>query len=118
MFNKNQERGEKVPLYGLIDERTRAVVYQGDAYAGRFMIFAVLIDVVIRGFNLIEPLSKSNWDLLLIALIGSMISSVYQVKNKIVGNRSNNYVSVVLFMLICALIAFIATVLYLKVIQH
>jgi|GEM_PF-2131320 len=111
MFNKNYKQGKNIPIYGLVDERTEAVVYQGDAYTGRFMIFAVLIDVVIRGFSLIEPLTRSNWDLMLIVLVGSMISSVYQMKNKVVDNRPINYAYVILFVLLCAVIAFIAVVL-------
>ena len=114
MFNRNSKRDNTL-FYGLVDERTEAVVYKGDAYTGRFMIFAVLGDVVIRGLHLIEPLTRANWDLMLIVLVGGMISSVFQIKNKIVENRPINYVYIILFMLICAAIAFLAIELCLRI---
>jgi len=49
---KNNKQEKDIPLYGIVDERTKAIVSQGDAYTGRFMLFAVLIAVAIRGFNL------------------------------------------------------------------
>lgn len=81
------EQRKDTPLYGIVDERTKAVVYQGDAYAGRFMLFAVLFDVFIRGLKLNIPLIDSNWDLMLLVVIGGAISTAYQIKSKVLFNR-------------------------------
>jgi hypothetical protein len=78
---------KETPLYGIIDERTTDVVYKGDAYAGRFMMFAVLIDVFLRGLILSNPVIDGNWDLILIVIAGGFISIAYQMKNKVVFNR-------------------------------
>lgn len=110
MSRKKNNRNENVPLYGVIDERTKAVVYQGDAYTARFMLFAVLFDVAFRGLQLNDPITASNWDLLFIVIIGGLISTVYQVKNKVLFNRpfSRSYLFVVLLMGLSAVIAFVA----------
>lgn len=86
MFKKMNSQNKDVPLYGTVDERTKAIVYQADAYTGRFMLFAVLIAVFIRGLKLNISFIDSNWDLLLIVIIGSIISTLYQVKNKVIFN--------------------------------
>ena len=49
MYKNKDDRQQENALYGVVDERTKSVVYQGDAYTGRFMLFAVLIDVFLRG---------------------------------------------------------------------
>ena len=105
MFKNNKD----TPLYGNVDERTRFVVYQGDAYTGRFMLFAVLIDVVIRGLNLNDPFTSSNWDLMLIVIVGGLISSVFQIKNKVIFNRpiSRSVIFLVLLIVFSAIVAFI-----------
>lgn len=109
MDKKNNEQSKDVPLYGIVDERTKAVVYQGDAYTGRFMLFAVLFDVFIRGLDLNLPMMDANWDLILIVLIGGLISTVYQIKNKIIFNRprSRSFLFLIALMGISALSAII-----------
>lgn len=82
-MGKFDERQMDTPLYGVVDERTKAVAYQGDAYTGRFMLFAVLLDVVLRSFKFENAFFSSNWDLMLIVIIGGGISTAYQVKNRI-----------------------------------
>lgn len=87
-MNKNRDgQQQDNALYGVVDERTTAVVYQGDAYTGRFMLFAVLLDVFLRGLKWDSPFINANWDLMLIVLIGSLISVAYQIKNKVLFNR-------------------------------
>ena len=110
MSRKKNDQNENVPLYGVIDERTKAVVYQGDAYAARFMLFAVLLDVVVRGLDLNDPITSANWDLIFIVIIGGLISTVYQIRNKVLFNRpfSRSYLFVVLLMGLSAVIAFVA----------
>ena len=109
MFKKSNEQSKDVPLYGTVDERTRTVVYQGDAYTGRFMLFAVLFDVFIRGLELKDPFTSSNWDLMLIVIIGGMISTVYQFKSKVIFNRpiSRSLIFVAFLMGFSALVAFL-----------
>jgi hypothetical protein len=109
MDKKDKEQGKNTPLYGIVDERTKAVVYQGDAYTGRFMLFAVLFDVFIRGLNLNISFINSNWDLMLIVIIGGIISTAYQIKSKVVFNRplSRSFLFFLALIGISALIAFI-----------
>ncbi len=87
MDNSNNEPGKQSPLYGVVDERTKAIVYRGDAYGGRFTLFALLGDIFLRGLNLDIPLIHSNWDLLLIVILGSLVSIGYQVKSKVLAGR-------------------------------
>lgn len=109
MYKKNNEHSKDTPLYGIVDERTKAVVYQGDAYTGRFMLFAVLFDVFIRGLDLNIPFIASNWDLMLIVIIGGGISTAYQIKSKVMFNRplSRSFLFLIALIGISALIAFI-----------
>jgi hypothetical protein len=105
-----------VSIYGIVDERTKAVVYQGDAYTGRFMLFAILFDVFLRGLKLNIPFIDSNWDLMFIVIIGGFISTAYQIKNKVIFNRplSKSFYFVILLMGFSALAAFILTYLFSK----
>ena len=116
MFKKNSEQSKNVPLYGVIDERTKAVAYQGDAYAARFMLFALLIDVFIRGLKLNDPITTSNWDLILIVMIGSLISTAFQIKSKVIFNRpfSRSFLFVILLMVLSGSIAYLAVLFFTK----
>ena len=116
MFKKSIEQSKNIPIYGMIDERTKAIVYQGDAYTARFMLFAVLLDVIIRGLKLNDPLTTSNWDLMLIVIIGGLISTAYQIKSKVIFNRpfSRSFLFIILFMGLCAIIAFLAVFFFTK----
>jgi hypothetical protein len=109
MHKKNNDQSSNTPLYGIVDERTKAIVYQGDAYTGRFMLFAVLFDVFIRGLELNIPFIDSNWDLMLIVIIGGIISTAYQVKSKVIFNRplSRSFLFLISLIGISALAAFI-----------
>lgn len=106
MFKKNNKENEGTPIYGIVDERTKAIVYRGDAYTGRFMLFAILIDAFIRGLHLNSSFISSNWDLILIVIIGGLISTIYQIKNKVLsyGSSARAFIAIALF---TALIAFL-----------
>lgn len=110
MFKENNNQNKKDPLYGVVDERTKAIATQGDAYTARFMLFAVLFDIFIRGFHFIDSFTTSNWDLMLIVLIGGMISTVYQIKNRSMFNRpfTRSFIFIILIIGLSALIAFLA----------
>ncbi|MDD2587135.1 MAG: hypothetical protein PHT79_09030 [Syntrophomonadaceae bacterium] len=116
MYKKSNEGGSDIPIYGIVDERTKTVVYQGDAYTGRFMLFAVLLDVFIRGLNPNNPFITSNWDLILIVIIGGLISTAYQIKNKVIFNRpiSRSVIFIALVLGFSAIIAFTVTCFFLK----
>ncbi len=116
MFKKANSKNEEVSIYGIVDERTKAVVYQGDAYTGRFMLFAILFDVVLRGLKLNISFIDSNWDLMLIVIIGGFISTAYQIKNKVIFNRplSKSFYFVIILMGFSALAAFILAYLFSK----
>jgi hypothetical protein len=116
MFKKANSKNKDISIYGIVDERTKSVVYQGDAYTGRFMLFAVLIDVVLRGLKPNIPFIHSNWDLMLIVIIGGIISTVYQIKYRVIFNRplSKSFYFVILLISFSALIAFIIAYLFSK----
>ncbi|ADK16204.1 hypothetical protein [Clostridium ljungdahlii] len=113
MFRKNNKQGKNTSIYGIIDERTKSVVYQGDAYACRFMMFATLLDIFIRGLNLSNSLIESNFDLILIVIIGGLISTAYQIKNKVISYHSSAR-SFIVIAVFTAFIAFLITFFYAK----
>lgn len=108
MFKNNNKNNKAVPLYGIVDERTQNVVNQGDAYTGRFMLFAVLIDVMCRGFMSNTPFIEENWDLMSIVIMGGFVSVAYQIKNKVLFNRpfASSFIFILSLMVGCAAIAF------------
>ncbi|MBS3991202.1 MAG: hypothetical protein KGZ51_03950 [Erysipelothrix sp.] len=77
-----------MPLYGRVDERTQQIVNQGDAFMGRFTIFAILIAVMVRGLPHNLAFINDNWDLMSIVIIGSFISTFYQIKYKVLFNEN------------------------------
>ena len=83
-----KSKQQHTPLYGRVDERTRQIVHQGDAYMGRFAVFAILIAVMVRGLPHNLAFVNDNWDLMSIVIIGSFISTVYQIKNKVLYNEN------------------------------
>ncbi|NMA26084.1 MAG: hypothetical protein GX936_10560 [Clostridiales bacterium] len=106
MFRKSREQWGA--LYGKVDERTKAVVYQGDAYAGRFLLFAVLIDVFIRGFRFFDPITASNLDLMFIVIAGGLISLVFQIKRRVIFNapHTRNMMYLLIILAVAAVVAF------------
>lgn len=108
-MNKRTGSQGNDPLYGMVDERTKEVANQGDAYTARFMLFAVLADVALRGFGLFENITESNWDLMGIVMIGSLISTVYQMKQRTIFNRphARSFLYIVMIMGLGALVAFL-----------
>lgn len=106
MISKNKEAS----IYGVIDERTKAVVHQGDAYAARFMMFALLVDVIVRGLKLNNPITNSNWDLMLIVIVGGFISTIFQYKQKILFSRpfSRAFAVIISLMVLAAIISLLA----------
>jgi hypothetical protein len=111
MFKKSNNTNKEVSIYGIVDERTRAIVNQGDAYTARFMLFALLIDIVIRGLLVDAPFLNSNWDLMLIVIVGGFISTVYQIKSKVIFNRpfTKSFIFVTMLISLSALFAIILT---------
>ncbi len=107
-MSKNAQQQDNA-LYGVVDERTTAVVYQGDAYTGRFMLYAVLLDVFLRGLKLDSAFINANWDLMLIVFIGSLVSVAYQIKSKVLFNRPVSR-SVFFFAIVAAVSAIVAFV--------
>ena len=111
MFKKQNYENKEVSIYGIVDERTKAIVNQGDAYTGRFMVFALFIDIGIRGLKLNVPFINSNWDLMLIVIVGGFISTAYQIKSKVIFNRplSKSFKFLILLIGLSAVFAFILT---------
>jgi hypothetical protein len=81
-------KNQHTPLYGRVDERTQQIVHQGDAYMGRFAVFAILIAVMVRGLTHNLAFVNENWDLMSIVIIGSFISTAYQIKYKVLYNEN------------------------------
>ncbi len=76
-----------MPMYDRIDERTEQIVYQGDAYMGRFAVSAILIAVMVRGLPHNLSFINDNWDLMGIVIISTLISTLYQIKYKVIFNE-------------------------------
>lgn len=112
--NKKNESNEDKPFYGKVDERTKAVVCKADSYTARFMLFAVLIDVFVRGLDIDSSFFKSNWDLMLIVITGGIISSAYQIKNKVMFNapHKKSFIFLIVLFIISALIAIITNFIF------
>lgn len=108
-MNKKTVTRHDVPMYGMVDERTKEVANQGDAYTARFMLFAVLADVALRGFGLFESITASNWDLMGIVMVGSLISTVYQVRQRTILNRpyARSFLYIGMVVGLSALVAFL-----------
>ena len=114
MFKGNKKGGKKsVFIYGTIDERTKSVVYRGDAYMGRFLLFAILLDVAYRGLRYNDAL----WELLLIVIIGGGISTYYQIKNKIFV-KDSNFRKGLFFLIAISLISAAVTFLVIITLTH
>lgn len=113
MDHNSTRRNGETPLYGIVDERTKAIVYRADAYAGRFVLFAVLIDVFLRGLNLNIPFITANWDLLLVVVLGGGVSTIYQIKSRIISGRplSRSILFLLVVIVVAAIIGFLAHVL-------
>ncbi len=100
------EKGKgSIPIYGTIDERTRAVVNQGDAYACRFVIYALMLYAAYHLFRYHE----ARWDLWGLAMITSIISTAYQIKHKVI-NINGNRRPIIIFTAIIALLSVIISV--------
>jgi hypothetical protein len=78
-----ESKYQHTPLYGRVDERTQQIVNQGDAYMGRFAISAILIAVMVRGLPHNLAFINDNWDLMIIVFIATIISTLYQIKHKV-----------------------------------
>lgn len=109
MSKENNTKEKNVPLYGVVDERTKAIAIQGDSYTAKFMLFAVLVDVMLRSLDILDSFTDSNWDLILIVIIGGFISTFYQVKNKIMFQRPfvRSFIYILLLLVLSGSVAFI-----------
>jgi hypothetical protein len=76
---KEQTKAKPVMMYGMIDERTRAVAAAGDTWACRFLMFALLLDIGCRAVML----KQSSWDLWALLIVAGAISAVYQHKHHV-----------------------------------
>ncbi len=85
----DKQESKSIPVYGNIDERTKAIAYKGDAFAGRFLMFAVMLYCFYDFFCY----NKVPWELLALLFIAATISTIYQIKNKIIVE----YRSIIIF---------------------
>jgi hypothetical protein len=86
------------------DERTVAVENASYRWAYGVLTFALLVDVMYRaGFR-----HEAAWDLMALVVVGGVICTVYQARQKTLGNRW--VMKAVLGAVITAVIAFIAAV--------
>jgi len=82
------------------DERTAAVEKDGIIWAYNFLAFALLIDVMYRGW----VLHQDAWDLLLLVIASGAVSWIYVVRHQ---SLSRPLVGV---MLVVAVVAFVVAV--------
>ena len=71
--------GKPILFFGAIDERTKIVVATGDSWACRFLMFALLLNVVCRGLIF----KQASWDLFALVIIGGFISQAYQYRHHV-----------------------------------
>jgi hypothetical protein len=84
MMMKSERRKEPTqekpdPLYGTVDERTRAVADAGNSWALVFLMFALMLDAGYRA--LIRK--EAPWDLIALFIIAGWISILYQYKHRV-----------------------------------
>ncbi len=82
------------------DERTAAVAYKANTWGLNFITFALLIDIMYRGWFLDE----AAWDLFALVFVSGVISSVYMAKHKVLG-QVINWKAVIIGAVIAAAIA-------------
>ena len=63
------------------DERTVAVAHAANTWGLNFILFALLLDVMYRGFFL----NEAAWDLLALTIVAGGISTVYMARHKALG---------------------------------
>ena len=66
------------------DERTAAVEDASYRFAYMFISFALLLDVMYRGW----VRQEASWDLLALVIVGGAVSGVYQWRRKILTGHS------------------------------
>lgn len=90
-------------ILGATDERTDAIAFQADAYAGRFLSLVVL---VYSAYRLIRYTDASGWGWFIIAMIAGAISTIYRVKHQV--HHEQRYIIVIIIVgILVALAAFI-----------
>ncbi len=72
-----------IPKSVVRDERTVAVENASYKWACIFIAFALLIDGVYRGL----VRNEAAWDLLALACVPSLVCTMYQARQKILGKR-------------------------------
>jgi hypothetical protein len=65
------------------DERTVAVANASYKWAGVFVMFALLIDVMCRAWLFDE----AAWDLMALVVVTGAIPTMYQARHKVLGRR-------------------------------
>ena len=78
MFNKIKEVQK--------DERTTVVEHASYSLAYKFVGFAILFDVAYRAY----VKGETSWDLLAILILSGLLTTAYQIKNKIVNKAWAN----------------------------
>ncbi|MCA9264137.1 MAG: hypothetical protein KDA60_09835 [Planctomycetales bacterium] len=63
------------------DERSAAIAYKANTWGLNCITFALLCDVIYRGWFLHE----AAWDLLAIVICGGVISMAYMAKHQVLG---------------------------------
>jgi hypothetical protein len=92
MFNNNKEVQK--------DERTTIVETASYALAYKFIGFALLFDVAYRAY----AKGESSWDLLAIIIISGLLTTAYQLRNKILNKGWVN--TFILTIALAGLVAF------------
>lgn len=64
------------------DERTNFIEKVSYSYGYKFIVYALLLDIMYRSFRF----NEAPWDLFAIIIISGFVMTVYQYKQKILGN--------------------------------
>ena len=89
------------------DERTAVVAYKANTWGLNFITFALLADVMYRGWFLDE----AAWDLLALVVVGGVISAAYMAKHRVLGQVFNwkaAIIGAVVAVVVAAVAAFLA----------
>jgi hypothetical protein len=89
------------------DERTAAVAHKANTWGLNFITFALLIDIMYRGWFLDE----AAWDLFGLLIVSGTISMVYMARHQVLGQVINWKVATIGFVVaavIAAVSAFLA----------
>jgi hypothetical protein len=90
------------------DERSAAVAYRANTWGLNFITFALLIDIMYRGWFL----GEAAWDLFALVIVSGAITMLYMARHQVLGQVINWKIAAIGFVIaavVAAISAFLAT---------